>query len=95
MESIWSETTNITEKNALSGDIETEAAVIGGGMAGILTAYFLQQLGMKTVVLEANTIGSGQTQNTTAKITSLHDLKYDKLIQNFDENAARQYANAN
>lgn len=95
MESIWSETTKITERKALSGDIETEAAVIGGGMAGILTAYFLQQLGMKTVVLEANTIGSGQTQNTTAKITSLHDLKYDKLIQNFDENAARQYANAN
>ena len=38
MESIWSKTYNQKEKPALNGDIETQAAVIGGGMAGILTA---------------------------------------------------------
>ena len=39
-------------------------------MAGILTAYFLKQHGVEPVVLEAKTVGSGQTRNTTAKITS-------------------------
>ena len=38
-------------------------------MAGVLTAYALQQAGLSVVVLEAGRIAGGQTQNTTAKIT--------------------------
>lgn len=95
MESIWSKTTEIEKFPQLSGDLETEAAVIGGGLAGILTAYFLQKCGVKAVVLEAGRVGSGQTGNTTAKITSQHNLIYAKLLQEFGEEKARQYASAN
>ena len=62
-------------------DLEAEAVVIGAGLAGVLTAYYLQKAGIQTVVLEADRIGSGQTKNTTAKITSQHNLIYDRLIQ--------------
>lgn len=95
MDSIWSKTTDMPEYPALSGDVTTEAAVIGGGLAGILTAYYLQQRGIKTIVLEANRIGSGQTKNTTAKITAQHNLIYHKLIQDFGEEKAKHYADAN
>lgn len=95
MESIWSKTTDMPEYPSLSGDVTTEAAVIGGGLAGILTAYYLQQRGIKTIVLEADRIGSGQTKNTTAKITAQHNLIYHKLIQDFGEEKAKQYADAN
>lgn len=95
MESIWSKTTEPSERAPLSGDLTAEAAVIGGGMAGILTAYFLQQRGIKTVVLDAGRIGGGQTKNTTAKITAQHGLIYHKLLQSFGEEKARQYASAN
>ena len=74
MESIWSQTCELTKRPALSKDIEVDVAVIGGGMAGILTAWQLERAGVRTVVLEADKIGGGQTKNTTAKITSQHGM---------------------
>ena len=53
MDSIWRKMNHNPEKLAFSGHIQTEAAVIGGGMAGILTAFFLQEAGIKTILLEA------------------------------------------
>ena len=39
-----------------------DAVVIGGGMMGMATAYYLAKLGMKDVVLlEKNTVASGAT----------------------------------
>ena len=95
MESIWAQSCSIPERERLNGDMETEIAVIGGGMAGILTAFFLQKEGRRVTVLEANRIGSGQTRNTTAKITSQHGLIYRSLAQTLGETKARQYATAN
>ncbi len=95
MESIWAEETRIRKRIPLPGDLETEAVVIGAGMAGILTAYYLQQAGVGTIVLEADRIGSGQTKNTTAKITFQHGLIYDRLIRTLGSRAAFAYASAN
>lgn len=95
MESIWKRTTNLDKRDPLPGDMETEAAIIGAGLAGILIAYFLEQKGIKTIILEGNSIASGQTGNTTAKITSQHDLIYDKMIKTFGKDKAQQYATAN
>lgn len=95
MDSIWSRTTEFEERKELTGEIRVQAAVIGAGMAGILTAYLLKLKGINSVVLEAGRIASGQTKNTTAKITSQHNLIYDKLIRNFGEKKAKQYADIN
>lgn len=74
---------------------EAETVVIGAGMAGILTAWFLKQAGNDVIVLEANEIGSGQTGNTTAKITSQHGFIYEKLVYNHGIHVAELYARAN
>ena len=95
MESIWSQTCQIEERPPLPGDAETEVAVIGAGMAGVLIASALQEAGKRAVVLEANRIASGQTRNTTAKITSQHGSIYQKITQALGEDSARQYAMAN
>ena len=47
MHSLWWETCKIQERQTLEKDLETQVLVIGGGMAGILTAYQLQKSGKK------------------------------------------------
>lgn len=95
MESVWMEGIEIRRREALPGDMEAPVVVIGAGLTGILTAYYLKQEGIRAVVLEADRIGSGQTKNTTAKITSQHGLVYDRLIRTFGLSMAGHYANAN
>jgi len=64
-------------------------------MAGILCASMLKQAGVDYVLAEADTICSGITKNTTAKVTSEHGLIYDKLIREFGVERARMYLEAN
>lgn len=95
MDSLWKSEVNFRKREPLIKDIESDVVVIGAGMAGLLTAYMLKKAGKEVVVIEAKGIASGVTQNTTAKITCQHDLIYDKLIKEFGEEHARQYADAN
>lgn len=95
MDSIWTQAYKFEKRDSLKGELETEIAVIGGGMTGILTAWQLQRAGKKTIVLERDSIGCGQTKNTTAKVTSQHGLCYANLIKKYGTVKARQYALAN
>ncbi len=94
-DSIWKDAIVRPKENILDRDMETEVAIIGGGIAGILTSYLLKQRGVPSVILEADTVFSGQTGRTTAKITSQHGLIYDKLTARFGREGAMQYARAN
>lgn len=93
--SIWQQSVQGTERPILPGNMETDIVIIGGGLTGILTAYYLQQSGRECVVLEADRIGSGQTAHTTAKVTSQHNLIYQKLCRMMGKEQAAQYADAN
>lgn len=95
MESLWSKTTRLPDFEASPEDMRVQNLVIGGGIAGILIAYLLQEKGQKVVVLEADKIAFGQTKNTTAKITSQHGLIYHKMVQNTGRERALGYAAAN
>lgn len=65
--SLWINTVGLPCYPAWNGDREVDVAVIGGGLAGILMAHFLEQAGRKCVVLEADRIGSGQTKEYDGK----------------------------
>lgn len=100
MESLWRQQTEKIESNHyfLQGSIREshwDVVVIGAGMAGILIAYYLQKQGKRVLIVEAKTIASGQTERTTAKITSQHGLKYAELIRTVGEEKAKLYAMAN
>lgn len=95
MKSIWSESCSFKKREVLKKNIEADILVIGSGIAGILIAYMLNQSGREVVLIEAREIASGNTSNTTAKITSQHDLIYNKLISEFGEEKAKQYGKAN
>lgn len=95
MESVWSKSVEMPSFGRLDEDMSVDAAVIGGGLAGLLIAYKLKEKGVDAVVFEAERICSGQTKNTTAKITCQHGLIYERLIDAFGEKRAEQYAQAN
>ena len=95
MESLWSKSVTFRKRAALEGDIKVNTAVIGGGIAGLLTAYRLRERGIDAVVLEAKEICSGQTENTTAKITSQHGIIYSKIETGYGRAAAKHYAALN
>ena len=44
-----------------------DIVVVGGGLAGVLCLKELTERGVDCVLLEAKSIGSGITKNTTAK----------------------------
>jgi len=95
MESIWSDEKSriLTERKTLPKS--AEVVIIGGGMAGLLCAYLLKESGVQAIVLEASEICSGQTKNTTAKITSQHGLIYSKLARIFDKQTASAFGRLN
>lgn len=95
MQSIWNDKVLIEDRQELIGSFDTDVLIIGAGMAGILTAYYLKDMGMNVAVVEKNSIAQGVTANTTAKITSQHGLIYDKLIKKHGINIAEKYGKAN
>lgn len=95
MRSLWKATASLPEFPELVGDVRTDVLIIGGGIAGILTAYLLHEKGVKYVLVEKGRICSGTTGNTTAKITFQHGLIYDKILKSDGTEAARKYLAAN
>jgi len=94
-ESYWLATAPESNYPALPGDIRVDVAIIGGGIVGITSAFFLKEAGVSVAVIEADRILKGTTGNTTAKITSQHNLIYDRLISEFGRGKAKQYAESN
>ena len=95
MESIWTKTCRMPAFPSLTAGMDVDVAVIGGGMAGILTAYLLKDSGLSVAVFEKDKIGRGATAFTTAKITSQHGRIYTDLIKYLGREKARQYAKEN
>lgn len=95
-DSIWLKSSENGRKfRTLEQNIETDVCVIGGGITGISTAYYLAKEGKKVVVLEKDRIGSKTSGGTTGKITSQHHLFYDYLIHSQNKEFAKKYLKAN
>ena len=95
MKSIWNGSTEIPNFQRLGGTRNTDVLIIGGGLAGVLCAYFLKQKGVDCILAEGGKICSGTTANTTAKITSQHGLIYHKLFKKLGAEKASMYLYAN
>ncbi len=95
LNSLWSATAKRNNFPTLQGDLKTDVVIVGGGLAGVLCLKELTEKGVDCVLLEAKHIGSGVTQNTTAKVTFQHGIIYDKLIKSKGVEIAQQYLIAN
>ncbi|GAA2424098.1 FAD-dependent oxidoreductase [Streptomyces macrosporus] len=73
-------------------ETDTDVVVVGGGIAGLCTAWELARAGREVTVVEADRIAAGVTGHTTAKVTAQHSLIYDDLRRRHGVDGARLYA---
>jgi glycine/D-amino acid oxidase-like deaminating enzyme/nitrite reductase/ring-hydroxylating ferredoxin subunit len=99
--SVWFNHASMPTFPALTEDIKADVCIIGGGIAGLTTAYMLMKAGKSVCILESNDLASGQTGKTTAHFTvALDDRFFDlekihgeeglKLIINSHSEAIRK-----
>jgi len=71
--SFWEASEDLLNKTALDESIEPDVCIIGGGIAGLTTAYLLAKEGKRIVVIDDGTIGGGETSRTTAHLSNALD----------------------
>lgn len=72
---------------ALHGEKKVDVVIIGGGIAGISTAYWLAKAGVKTALLEMGNIATGDSGYTTAMATHFLD-SVDATVKAWDASEA-------
>lgn len=75
----------------LSSDLRIETLVVGGGIAGLSTAYELTRRGHEVAVVDRGTIAGGMTARTSAHLACEIDDLYAEVIEAHGEEAARRY----
>src|SRR5213075_2620691 len=53
----WTSSASLPKFDSLSHDLETDVAIIGGGLTGLTAAYLLTREGAKVAVLERQRCG--------------------------------------
>ncbi len=88
---IWKEK---VENNLLPGlkkDIKCDILIIGGGIAGLSTAYFFKDCGKSVVVIDKDKCAEGASSRNTGKLTFMQELIYHKISKNYSEKIASLY----
>ena len=79
-ESLWFANIQPIKFTKLTRNISTDVVIIGGGIAGMTTAYLLSKAEKKVILVEDGYIGgTGETGRTTAHITHALDDRYYNL----------------
>lgn len=77
--SSWTADEAIAERKPLTADAEADVCVVGAGIAGLSTAYMLAREGKSVIVLDDGPIGGGETERTTAHLSSAIDDRYIEI----------------
>lgn len=77
------------------GPRSADVIVVGAGITGLMTAVLLSRAGKDVLVVEARTVGSCATGNTTAKISLLQGTHLSKVLARHGKDVARAYTDGN
>ncbi len=91
-DSFWSSTATLPSYAPLEENIETDVAIVGGGITGLTAAMLLADAGKRVVLLEARTLGSGVSNRSTVHMTEMVDAWYSQIESDFGKEGARLVA---
>jgi glycine/D-amino acid oxidase-like deaminating enzyme/nitrite reductase/ring-hydroxylating ferredoxin subunit len=91
-QSYWMASTGTTSYPRLTDDIIVDVAIVGGGIAGISTAWELAHAGRSAVLLEADRIAAAISGFTTGRLSAAHPWTYAPLRDSLGARAAELYA---
>jgi glycine/D-amino acid oxidase-like deaminating enzyme/nitrite reductase/ring-hydroxylating ferredoxin subunit len=92
--SYWTDTVENQPLHPLQHDHETDTVIVGGGLAGMTTAYCLALSGRAVIVVEDGQIGSGESGRTTAQLCTALDDRYYNFVKTFGVDKARAIAHS-
>ena len=72
-------------------DEKTDILIIGGGITGLSTSYFLKDTNYKITLIDKDKLLNGVTVKSTAKITYLQGIIYQTLAKNFNIDISKKY----
>lgn len=90
-ESIWTKNLKFRNIIKLNKDIDVDVLIIGGGITGLTTAYYLKDSNLNVCLVEKNYIGMGVTSKTTGKINYLQETIYSDLTSKYSFETAKKY----
>lgn len=87
--SYWEADESLIEKNSLGKSFETDVCIIGGGISGLTTAYFLSKEGANVAVIDDGLIGGGESCRTTAHLSNAIDDRIYRIEKWHGKDKAR------
>lgn len=87
--SLWEKYLDNNSFKSIEKNLEVDILIIGGGISGLSTLYFLKDLDV--CLVEEKKIGMGISKNTTGKLTYLQNTIYTDLQENVNFTSACTY----
>ncbi len=89
--SLWDATAQpLDPLPALEGDVDAEVCIVGGGYTGLSTALHLAELGIESVVLEAEKVGYGGSGRNAGLVNPGVWLSPDEVVGILGEDAGER-----
>lgn len=92
--SLWLDGVLNSKVKKLRKNINVDVLIIGGGMTGLATAYYLRNSKLKVCLAEQNEVGTGVSSKTTGKINYLQETVYGELTKRYSFRVAEEYYNS-
>lgn len=92
--SVWRKGYDRAPRPRLTGDLTTDVCVVGAGIAGMSAAVEAALAGFRVVVLEAASVGAGETSATSAHLTNVFDAGFTYVERHAGLESTRLAANA-
>ncbi|MEX2317692.1 MAG: FAD-dependent oxidoreductase, partial [Pirellulales bacterium] len=88
-DSVWAATAEMPDCRPLTQNAEADVCIVGGGIAGLTTAYLLGRQGKSVVLLDDGPLAGGMTTVTTAHLSNAIDDRIFEIERWHGEEGAR------